>query len=257
VAERIGFADSYAVTGQTYPRKVDTDILNALAGIAQSGHKAATDLRLLASRKEAEEPFEEEQVGSSAMAYKRNPMRSERMCSLARFLMGLPASAAQTASTQWMERTLDDSAIRRITLPQAFLAADAILILYQNIAEGLVVYPAVVMRHLADELPFMATENVLMEAVLAGGDRQILHERIRLHSLAAAEQVKLHGSGNDLLDRLRRDAAFQAVDIDRACDVRRFVGRAPEQVEEFLGEVVQPLLDGHRQARTHGSDVHV
>ena len=190
VAEKMGFGHTYAVTGQTYSRKVDSQVLDTLSGIAQSAHKAATDLRILAHRKEMEEPFETEQIGSSAMAYKRNPMRCERICSLARYVMSLPSCAAQTAAVQWMERTLDDSANRRIIIPQAFLAIDAILILYQNVASGLVVYPQVIARNLREELPFMATENMLMAAVAAGGDRQELHERIRRHSMAAAQAVK-------------------------------------------------------------------
>src|SRR5208337_2839609 len=202
-------------------------VVDVLSGIAQSAHKAATDLRILQHRKELEEPFEEEQIGSSAMAYKRNPMRSERICSLARFVQGLQASTAATASTQWLERTLDDSAVRRLMLPQAFLAIDAVLILYQNIASGLVVYPAVIARNLAEELPFMATEAILMAGVAAGGDRQDLHERIRRHSQAAAAVVKEQGGRNDLLDRLAADEAFAAVDLKGALDPLKFVGRAP------------------------------
>ena len=213
VCRKMGFAETYPVAGQTYPRKVDAQVLAALSGVAQSAHKMATDLRLLAHRKEVEEPFEEEQIGSSAMAYKRNPMRSERICSLARFLMGLEASSAQTASVQWLERTLDDSAIRRLDLPQAFLAADAVLILCQNVTGGLVVYPKVIAASLEAELPFMATENILMAAVAAGGDRQDLHERIRRHSQAAAAVVKEQGGKNDLLKRLAADAAFARVDL--------------------------------------------
>jgi adenylosuccinate lyase len=241
VAEKIGFSDVYAVTGQTYSRKVDAQVLDALAGIGQSAHKAATDLRLLASLKEIEEPFEKEQIGSSAMAYKRNPMRCERICSLSRYVLGLPATLAQTTATQWMERTLDDSAIRRIVLPQAFLAVDAILLLYQNVAQGLVVYPAVIARRLREELPFMATENILMAAVRQGGDRQHLHELIRRHSVAAAEQVKQHGRENDLLDRLEKDPAFQGIDVVGELDPQAFVGRAPQQVDEFLEELIEPL----------------
>ena len=190
VAEKLGFPQIYSVTGQTYPRKVDVQILDTLSGIAQSAHKAASDLRILASRKEIEEPFEEKQVGSSAMAYKRNPMRSERVCALARYVMSLQSSPANTLATQWMERTLDDSANRRLVLPQAFLAVDALLILYHNIASGLVVYPKVIRHHLDEELPFMATETILMAAVASGGDRQSLHEKIRQHSLDAASEVK-------------------------------------------------------------------
>ena len=241
VAQKIGFDESYAVTGQTYSRKVDSQVLDVLSGLAQSAHKLATDLRLLASRKEMEEPFEADQIGSSAMAYKRNPMRSERVCGLARFIVSLQSSAAATAAVQWMERTLDDSANRRLVIPQAFLAADAILILLQNITSGLVVYPQVIAANLAAELPFMATENILMAAVQAGGDRQDLHERIRRHSQAAAQRVKQEGQPNDLLDRLRHDSAFAKVDLAATTEARQFVGRAPEQVAEFLAEIVEPI----------------
>ena len=242
VARKIGFDSTYSVTGQTYPRKVDTQVLDALSGIAQSAHKAATDWRILAHRKEAEEPFGKQQIGSSAMAYKRNPMRSERICALARFAQSLPANAARTASTQWLERTLDDSANRRLVLPQAFLAVDAILILYQNIMGGMVVYPRVIAKHLRAELPFMATESILMHAVAHGGDRQTLHETIRQHSQAAAARVKNEGGDNDLLERLRNDPAFQSVDWDDVLDAARFVGRAPQQVDQFLRDVLQPIV---------------
>jgi len=242
ICAKIGLAEAYAVTGQTYPRKIDSQVLAVLSGIAQSAHKMATDLRLLQHRKEVEEPFEKEQIGSSAMAYKRNPMRSERMCSLARFVVSLESSPAMTAATQWLERTLDDSANRRLVLPQAFLAVDAVLILYQNIADGLVVYPKVIARNLDAELPFMATENILMAAVAAGGDRQDLHERIRRHSQAAAAMVKQEGVPNDLLDRLAADPAFAKVNLDAALDPQKFIGRAPEQVDEFLAEVIDPIL---------------
>ena len=224
VSQKLGFENSYPVTGQTYSRKVDAQVLATLSGIAQSAHKAATDLRLLQSMKEIEEPFEEQQIGSSAMAYKRNPMRAERICGLARFVI-----------------TLDDSANRRLTLPQAFLSIDAVLLLYQNIASSLVVYPRVIAQHLQAELPFMATENILMAAVRAGGDRQALHERIRRHSLAAAAVVKQEGRDNDLIARLRADEAFAAVDWSAALDPARFVGRAPEQVDEYLSEVMAPI----------------
>ena len=249
-AGKMGFAASYPVTGQTYSRKVDAQVLATLCGIAQSAHKAAIDWRLLQSRKEIEEPFEQDQIGSSAMAYKRNPMRAERMCGLARFVISLESSAAETAATQWLERTLDDSANRRLTLPQALLAIDAILILYQNVAAGFVVYPQVIARHLAEELPFMATENILMAAVAAGGDRQELHERIRRHSQAAAAVVKQHGRANDLLDRLRGDSAFAAVNLDAAMAPARFVGRAPEQVDEFLATIVAPIQARYTNALT-------
>lgn len=245
VSRKIGFEAGYAVTGQTYSRKVDAQVLAALSGIAQSAHKAATDLRLLQSMKEVEEPFEKEQIGSSAMAYKRNPMRAERICGLARYAMSLESNAAQTMATQWFERTLDDSANRRLTMPQAFLAIDAILLLYQNIASGLVVYPRVIERRLRAELPFMATENILMAAVAQGGDRQELHERIRRHSLAAAAVVKEQGGANDMLERLGADPAFAAIDLAATLDPAKFVGRAPEQVDEFLDEMIEPIRRRH------------
>jgi adenylosuccinate lyase len=257
VSGKMGFDDVYPVTGQTYSRKVDSQTLAALSGIAQSAHKAATDLRILASRKELEEPFEAEQIGSSAMAYKRNPMRSERICGLSRYVMSLESSIAATASTQWLERTLDDSANRRLVIPQAFLAVDAILILYQNVASGLVVYPQVIARHLAEELPFMATENILMAAVAAGGDRQDLHERIRRHSQAAASVVKQQGGANDLIERLKSDSAFAKVELSAALDARKFVGRAPAQVDEFLTDVVQPILKRYQTAHLQSADVRV
>ena len=250
----MGFAATFAVTGQTYSRKVDAQILDALSGIAQSAHKAATDLRLLAGRQELEEPFEAKQIGSSAMAYKRNPMRAERICSLARFVISLQSSPAQTMATQWLERTLDDSANRRLVIPQAFLAVDALLIVYHNIASGLVVYPQVIARHLRDELPFMATENILMAAVSAGGDRQELHERIRQHSQAAAANVKQHGGDNDLLDRLARDTAFAALDWGRVLEPSQFVGRAPQQVDEFLAEIVTPIRQRYADCLRSGGE---
>ena len=241
VAEKMGFDSTYAITGQTYSRKIDAQVLDVLSGIAASAHKAATDLRILAHRNEIDEPFETDQIGSSAMAYKRNPMRSERICALARFAMNLSANAAQTHATQWMERTLDDSANRRLVLPQAFLAIDAILILYQNIASGLAVYPQVIAKHLREVLPFMATENILMAAVAAGGDRQTLHERIRQHSQAAAAVVKEQGGENDLIARLKQDKAFAAVDLDATIDPAKLTGRSAQQVDEFLAEVVMPI----------------
>ncbi len=249
VAKKMGFAETYAVTGQTYSRKIDAQVLNTLAGVATSAHKAATDLRLLANRKEVEEPFEADQIGSSAMAYKRNPMRCERICGLARFAMSLPANAAETHATQWMERTLDDSANRRLVLPQAFLAVDAVLVLYQNVATGLVVYPQVIARHLREELPFMATENILMAAVAAGGDRQELHERIRQHSQAAAAVVKEQGGENDLLQRLQSDKAFAQLDLDAAIAPAALTGRSAEQVDEFLTEIVAPIQSRYGNSR--------
>ncbi len=248
VAGKMGFAEVQPVTGQTYTRKVDSQILAVLSGIAQSAHKFANDLRLLANQKEMEEPFETSQVGSSAMAYKRNPMRSERMTGLARVLIHLAPAAAATAAEQWLERTLDDSAARRIVLGEGFLAADGILRLYQNIVEGLVVYPKMIARHIAAELPFMATENVLMAAVKAGGDRQTLHEAIRRHSHDAARNVKVEGGENDLLERLKSDPAFAKVDIDAELEPARFIGRAPQQVDEFLREHVAPILDANTGA---------
>ncbi|MGE0378835.1 MAG: adenylosuccinate lyase [Planctomycetaceae bacterium] len=254
VTEKMGFAAAYPVTGQTYSRKVDAQVLGALSGIGQSCHKAGSDLRLLQSRKEVEEPFGEKQIGSSAMAYKRNPMRAERMCSLARFAMALAANADQTMATQWMERTLDDSANRRLSLPQSFLAVDACLLLYTNIAGGLVVYPQVIDRHLREELPFMATEDILMAAVQAGGDRQELHEVIRRHSQAAAAEVKERGQKNDLLQRLSHDVAFAGVDLSDTLDPARYVGRAPQQVEAFIRDVVNPIRARHSDALESAGD---
>jgi len=257
VCHKIGFEASYAVTGQTYPRKLDSQVLGVLSGIAQSAHKAATDLRLLAHRKEVEEPFAKEQIGSSAMAYKRNPMRSERICSLARYAISLESSAANTLATQWLERTLDDSANRRLVLPQAFLAVDAVLILYQNVASGLVVYPKVIAKHLNAELPFMASENILMAAVAAGGDRQELHERIRRHSQAAASTVKEQGGQNDLLERLAADEAFAGVDLAAVLEPSQFVGRAPQQVDEFVAEVIEPIRAKYGDALETEAEVEV
>jgi adenylosuccinate lyase len=256
VAKKLGFEESYAVTGQTYSRKIDSQVMDVLSGIAQSAHKMGTDLRILAGRKEMEEPFEADQIGSSAMAYKRNPMRSERICSLARFVTSLQSSTANTAATQWLERTLDDSANRRLVLPQAFLAIDAILILLQNVSTGLVVYPQVIAKNLAEELPFMATENLLMAAVQAGGDRQELHERIRVHSQEAAQVVKQQGKPNDLLQRLAGDKAFAGVNLASALDSSHFIGRAPQQVDEFLAEVVGPILSRY-QGESLTAEVHV
>lgn len=246
VTAQMGFTEAHAVTGQTYSRKSDSQVMGFLNGLAQSCHKVGTDVRILQHRKEIEEPFEKSQIGSSAMAYKRNPMRSERMCSLARFAMSLQAGVDATMATQWMERTLDDSAIRRLAMPQAFLAVDACLILYRNITDGMVVYPRVIARNLDAELPFMATEEILMAGVQAGGDRQVLHEVIREHSQAAADQVKREGLPNDLLDRLQRDPAFSSVDLSGALNAGRFVGRAPEQVDSFLRMHVEPIRQKYR-----------
>ncbi len=242
VAKKMGFETVFPVTGQTYTRKVDTQVLDALSGLGQSAHKWGSDLRLLAHRQEIDEPFEADQIGSSAMAYKRNPMRAERMCSLSRFLMGLPAKAAQTAATQWFERTLDDSAARRLYIPQAFLAADAILRIGRNVAPGLVVNRPVIVRSVRDYLPYMATENLIMAAVAAGADRQEAHEVIRRHSHAVTARVKDGtGTATELFDRLKADPAFAGVDFAASTDPRQFVGRSPQQVDEFLKEHVEPV----------------
>jgi adenylosuccinate lyase len=241
VTQRFGFEQSFAVTGQTYPRKVDAAIVSSLAGVAASVHRFANDVRLLAGMKQLEEPFEEEQVGSSAMAYKRNPMRCERATGLARFIISLVTSPLQTAAEQWFERTLDDSSNKRLSIPEAFLALDGCLQIVINVARGLVVYPKTIDAAIAAELPFMATEEILMAAVRAGGDRQALHESIRRHSLAAAEQVKMHGKPNDLIDRLKNDPAFAKVNLASVLDARQFVGRAPEQTEAFVRDVVEPI----------------
>ena len=257
VCEKIGFQASYAVTGQTYSRKIDSQVIGVLSGIAQSAHKMATDLRLLSHRKELEEPFEAAQIGSSAMPYKRNPMRSERICSLARYVMGQETTASATVATQWMERTLDDSAVRRLMLPQSFLATDAVLILCQNVTNGLVVHPKVVENNLLAELPFMASENIMMAAVKAGGDRQELHEQIRKHSRDAGAVVKGEGRPNDLLERLAADPMFAAVDIQAMTDPSKYVGRAPQQVDEFLAEVVAPIRDRYPEALKTAAEIHV
>ena len=245
VCKKLGFESSYAVTGQTYPRKFDTIVLNALSLIAQSAYKFSNDLRLLQNLKEIEEPFEKKQIGSSAMAYKRNPMRSERMGALCRFVLSMPINAAVTASTQWFERTLDDSANKRLVLPQSFLAVDAILNLYLNISSGLVVYENVIKNRIMQELPFMATETILMEAVKRGGDRQELHERIRTYSMQAAERVKLHGESNNLLELIKADDAFgiTAREIDDMLDPSAFTGCAAAQTQDFIDEHVRPLLN--------------
>lgn len=257
VCRKMGMEQTYPVTGQTYTRKVDSQLLALLSQIGESAHKMATDFRLLAHRKELEEPFGKEQVGSSAMAYKRNPMRSERICSLARFVMSLRSSAAMTHATQWLERTLDDSANRRLVIPQAFLAVDAVLILCLNVLQGTVVYPRVIEKHLADELPFMATENILMAAVARGGDRQQLHEVIRRHSQAAAARIKQEGGDNDLLSRLENDPAFAGIDVRGEMEPHRFVGRAPQQVDEFLTEVVAPIRRRYPDVHKLDGDVRV
>ncbi len=240
-AKKMGFGKIVPVTGQTYTRKIDSEIIFALSNMAASVHKFANDVRLLAGMKEIEEPFEAKQVGSSAMAYKRNPMRSERATGLSRFLMALTQSVLQTHAEQWLERTLDDSSNRRITLAEGFLAADGMLNIVLNIVDGLVVYPNVIGQHIQAELPFMATEEILMAGVKAGGDRQALHEKIRQHSLAAAAEVKQFGRANDLIERIKKDPEFKKVDLNKLMDPRKFVGRAPRQVEEFISTCVNPV----------------
>jgi adenylosuccinate lyase len=246
VAKAFGFDKVCPVTGQTYSRKIDSLIINTLAQIAQSAHKFCNDIRLLANLKEIEEPFEKSQIGSSAMAYKRNPMRCERATALSRFLISLSTSPQMTASEQWLERTLDDSANRRIVIPEAFLAADGILEILINVSSGLVVYPKVISSHIAAELPFMATENILMAAVKARGNRQKLHERIRVHSQATAEQVKKFGKPNDLIERLKNDTAFAKVDFKKVLNPADYIGRAPQQVDEFITKIVKPTLKKYR-----------
>ncbi len=243
VIDKMGFKSAFDVSGQTYTRKADYAILSTLGMLAQSAYKFSNDVRILQHLKEIEEPFEKNQIGSSAMAYKRNPMRSERISSLARYLITLPTNTAITASTQWFERTLDDSANRRIVMAQAFLTADAILELYYNVVNGLVVYPKVIKKHVMEELPFMATENILMECVKCGGNRQELHERIRIHSMEAAKRVKMLGKSNDLISRIKQDPAFDKISdkIDDIINPVNFIGRAPSQVTEFVKKL-RPIL---------------
>ena len=259
VAGRLGFDSSYPVTGQTYPRKVDTHVLRVLAGIGESIHKWATDMRLLQNLKQVEEPFGAKQVGSSAMAYKRNPMRCERACALSRFLMVAPLHSKFTTATQWFERTLDDSAIRRLSLPEAFLACDGVLNLYLNVMEEPAVYPKVIEKHLRAELPFMATENIIMEGVKRGGSRQELHEVIRVHSHAASAVVKQEGGDNDLLERLAGDPAIgmTAEELEELLDMNKFVGRAPQQVDEFLKNYIRPVIERNKDRMGTTSTVHV
>lgn len=244
IAEKMGYAGVFPVSGQTYSRKLDSQVLNVLSGIAQSAAKFSNDIRLLQHLKEVEEPFEKNQIGSSAMAYKRNPMRSERIASLSRYVIADALNPAMTASTQWFERTLDDSANKRISVPEAFLAVDGILNLYRNVADGLVVYPKVIAQHLSRELPFMATENIMMDAVKRGGDRQQLHERIRQHSMAASRVVKEEGGENDLLQRIAGDPLFGVTleELKEVVKPDKYVGRAPQQTVEFLEETVAPVL---------------
>jgi adenylosuccinate lyase len=245
VAEKLGFTEVVALSGQTYTRKIDSKALAVLSGIAQSAAKMTNDIRLLQSMKEVEEPFGKQQIGSSAMAYKRNPMRSERASSLARYIMGVAAVPPATEAAQWFERTLDDSACRRIVIPEAFMAADAIVDILRNVTDGFVVREQVIRAHVGEELPFMATENILMHAVKKGGDRQELHERIRVHSVAAAERVKDHGEPNDLLERIAGDPSFglSAGEIEGLLDPARYVGRSAEQTEEFINEKIRPITD--------------
>lgn len=249
IARKMGFDACYPVSGQTYSRKLDTRVLNVVAGIAQSAHKFSNDIRLLQHLKEIEEPFEKSQIGSSAMAYKRNPMRSERIASLSRYVMIDVLNPAITAATQWFERTLDDSANKRLSVPEAFLAIDGVLDLYMNVVDGLVVYPKVIEQRLMSELPFMATENIMMDAVKRGGDRQELHERIRTHSIEAGRMVKVEGKPNDLLERIAGDPAFGTTmeELQSIMNPRNFVGRAPEQVTEFLNEVIRPILEENKE----------
>ncbi len=257
IAGKVGVKGIYAVSGQTYTRKYDYTLLSMLSGIAQSAYKFSNDLRLLQGIKEIEEPFEKNQIGSSAMAYKRNPMRSERMSSLARYMISLPQNAAVTASTQWFERTLDDSANRRIVMGQAFLTVDAILDLYANVVDGLVVNNKIIERHINEELPFMATETLLMQGVLAGGDRQQLHERIRIHSLESAKRVKEQGLDNDLIERIRADKSFAQIKdkIDGIMDASNFIGRAPEQVSEYLEGEVYPIIKKYYKKPVRQSEI--
>ena len=248
IAEKMGFKECYPVSGQTYSRKVDTRVANILAGIAASAHKMSNDIRLLQHLKEVEEPFEKSQIGSSAMAYKRNPMRSERIASLSRYVMVDALNPAITSATQWFERTLDDSANKRLSIPEGFLAIDGILDLCLNVVDGLVVYPKVIEKHMMAELPFMATENIMMDAVKAGGDRQELHERIRELSMEAGKTVKVEGKDNNLLELIAADPAFNLTleDLQKSMDPTKYVGRAKEQTEKFVSKVVQPILDAHK-----------
>lgn len=248
VTSYAGFDSSFIICGQTYSRKLDVEVIAALSSLGATTHKMCSDLRLLASMKEIEEPFEKTQIGSSAMAYKRNPMRSERCCALSRHLITLYSNAANTAAVQWLERTLDDSANRRITLSEAFLCADALLMTLMNIVEGLVVYPKVIEKHINEELPFMATENIIMAVVKAGGDRQVCHEHIRVLSQEAGAQVKILGQSNDLVERIKKHPYFENIlpDLDKILDPSTFIGRAPSQVSEFIEEEVNPLLERYK-----------
>ena len=249
IANKMGFEDTYPVSGQTYSRKVDTKVVNVLAGIAASAHKFSNDIRLLQHLKEIEEPFEKTQIGSSAMAYKRNPMRSERIASLSRYVISNNLSAAMTASTQWFERTLDDSANRRLILPESFMAIDAILDIAVNVCSGLVVYKEVIRKHVMSEIPFMATENIIMEAVKKGGDRQELHEGIRVHSMEAGRQVKEFGQPNDLLQRIAEDPMFglSGEDVEKLTEPSDYIGRSSKQTEEFIAEYIKPVIEENKE----------
>ena len=259
IAEKMGFKNCYPVSGQTYSRKVDTRVLNILAGIAASAHKMSNDIRLLQHLKEVEEPFEKSQIGSSAMAYKRNPMRSERIASLSRYVMVDALNPAITSATQWFERTLDDSANKRLSIPEGFLAIDGILDLCLNVVDGLVVYPKVIEKHMMAELPFMATENIMMDAVKAGGDRQELHERIRELSMEAGRTVKVEGKDNDLLERIAADPAFNLTieELRKSMEPSRYVGRAKEQTVIFIEKTVQPVLDAHKDMLGMTAEINV
>lgn len=259
IAEKMGYGDCYAVSGQTYSRKVDYQVLSVLSGIAQSATKFSNDIRLLQHLKEIEEPFEKNQIGSSAMAYKRNPMRSERIASLSRYIMVDALNPAITAATQWFERTLDDSANKRLSVPEAFLAADAVLNLYLNVADGLVVYPKVIEQRLRSELPFMATENIMMDAVKRGADRQELHERIRVHSMAASKVIKEEGGENDLLERIAADSIFGVTieELNSLLNPQNYTGRAPRQTEDFINEVVKPILSEYDDIPRETAEINV
>ncbi len=259
IAKKMGFEACFPVSGQTYSRKLDSRVLNVLAGIAQSAHKFSNDIRLLQHLKEIEEPFEKNQIGSSAMAYKRNPMRSERIASLSRYVMSDVMNTAMTAANQWFERTLDDSANKRLSVPEGFLAIDGILDLYMNVVDGLVVYPKVIEQRLMSELPFMATENIMMDAVKAGGDRQELHERIRVHSMEDGRMVKVEGKKNDLLERIANDPAFNMTmeQLQAIMKPENFVGRAPQQVEEFLKNDIAPILENNKDVLGMRAEINV
>ena len=259
IAAKLGFKECYPVSGQTYSRKVDTRVVNVLAGIAASAHKMSNDIRLLQHLKEVEEPFEKSQIGSSAMAYKRNPMRSERIASLSRYVMVDALNPAITSATQWFERTLDDSANKRLSVPEGFLAIDGILDLCLNVVDGLVVYPKVIEKHMMAELPFMATENIMMDAVKAGGDRQELHERIRELSMEAGRNVKVEGKDNNLLELIAADPAFNLTleELQKTMDPKKYVGRAKEQTESFIAKVVNPVLDSHKEMLGMTAEINV